>query len=123
MSEGCNVSLGEWDGDVDDYEEIVVKSRRERTCHECREVIPAGTDHELCIGRYDGEWQRYRFCLPCSEIQKEFCEHGRVFGSTWEEFRDQWNGGANLQACLNRVSSVAAKAKLRDQWQKFKRLS
>jgi hypothetical protein len=38
----------------------------------------------------------------------------------WEEFEQQWHDGANLQACLNRVSTVAAKAKLRAQWQKWK---
>lgn len=118
----CSVSLGEWDGDVECYVERTLRARARHACYECGEAIEPGQEYELAGGRYDGEWRRYRFCLACSEIQKEFCENGRVFGNTWEEFRDQWSEGANLQACLNRVSTVTAKEKLRRQWMKFKGL-
>ena len=37
----------------------------------------------------------------------------------WESFRGEWDNGANLQSCLNRLESAKAKAHMRDQWLKW----
>lgn len=119
----CEVSLCEWDGDsAEFYNESVVKARKAHACHECRQPIEPGQDYERITGKWDGHVETYRFCMACSEIQREFSENGRVFGNMWEDFRENWRSGANLQACMNRVSTVAAKSKLRDEWQQWKGL-
>lgn len=119
----CDVSLGEWDGDsAEFYVETTVKARRKHKCYECNEVINAGERYQRVSGKWDGTIEVYRFCLPCWEITGEFSESGRTFGIAWAVFRDEWAGGATLQACLNRVSSVAAKVKLQEQWLKAKGL-
>lgn len=119
----CNVSLGDYDGDVATfYDERWITARKPHACYECRATITVGERYERVSGKWDGEVRSYYFCAACAGISAEFSENGRTFGVVWDAFEEQWSGGANLQACLNRVSSVAAKAKLREQWQKFKGL-
>ena len=119
----CDVSLGEWDGDeAEFYHEAEVKARKPHTCFECAETIQPGERYTRVSGKWDREVSTYRFCSACWEISGEFSENGRTFGVVWQEFESQWHDGSNLQACLNRVSSVAAKRKLRAQWLKWKGL-
>jgi hypothetical protein len=122
MSEGyCDVSLGDYDGDqATFYDEKVVTGRKPHKCNECRSDIPKGERHNVVTGKWDGEIKTYRFCAPCWEIMGEFSENGRTFGLTWETFRDEWAQGANLQGCLNRLTSVAAKQRMTEQWRKWK---
>ena len=48
------------------------KSRKDRKCIECRQVIPAGTPHQLHVGSFEGEIEEYRTCQICAEIRKAF---------------------------------------------------
>jgi hypothetical protein len=117
----CDVSLGGYDGDQSEFwVESSPKARKAHKCCECRESIQPGERYQRVVGKWDGRLETYRFCVPCWEISGEFSEDGRVFGAVWDEFEQNWHAGANLQACLNRVSTVAAKMKLREQWQKWK---
>lgn len=119
----CDVSLGEWDGDeATFYNETEVVARKSHVCYECRSEIVKGQKYERVTGKWDGEISTYKFCAGCWEISGEFSERGRTFGIVWETFRDEWQHGANLQSCLNRVSTVVAKEKLLQQWLKFKGL-
>lgn len=119
----CELSLGEYDGDAAIcYEEKIVKARKPHRCYECHDTIPAGEQYERVSGIWEGKWETYHFCLPCREIAHEFSEGAIQFGVMWEDFHENWSAGANLQACLNRVSSVAAKTKLRDEWVSWKGL-
>lgn len=121
MSGACEVSLGDYDGDqAQVYNDCIVKARKSHACYECHETIPVGANYERVSGLWDSESSTYRFCIACSEIGKEFSDNGRAFGYLWEGMDENWHEGANLQACLNRLSTVAAKTKLRDRWLKFK---
>lgn len=123
MSDGtCDVSIGEYDGDAPSvFHESIVTARKAHKCNECNEPIVPGQKYERVSGKWD-DWQVYRFCLPCSEAQREFSEGARIFGVLWDEMRENWAGGAHLQACLNRLTTVAAKTHMRQQWLKWKRL-
>ena len=125
MSEAyCDVSLGDYDGDsADFYREQHVTGRKSHQCWECREVIERGARHVVVSGKWDDEVRTYRFCLACWEVMGEFSEGSRTFGLTWETFRDEWHNGATLQGCLNRLTSVDAKALMTRQWQKWKGLA
>ena len=118
----CDVSLGDYDGDsAEFYVESTMVARKVHVCYECRAEIQPGERYQRVVGKWDGEFSSHRFCLPCWEISGEFSgDGGRTFGVVWEQFRDQWHDGSNLQACLNRVETVAAKTKLREQWQRWK---
>jgi hypothetical protein len=120
----CDVSLGDYDGEeAGFFHAVFVVARKPHQCCECRSVIQPNERYERVSGKWNGEIDVYRFCAACSEIQREFSDGGRSFGVMWESFREEWAHGANLQACLNRVSSVAAKSKLREQWQRAKGLA
>ena len=126
MSESfCEVSLGDSDdGEACEfYAERIVTARKDHRCAECQEPIRVGDQHHVTSGKYDGEFFSDRFCEACWEIAAEFSEDGsRMFGVVWSTFRDEWARGANLQGCLNRLSSVAAKALMTRQWRKWKGL-
>lgn len=117
MTDTCEVSLGDYDGDAPKvFNSEEVKARKAHQCFECKLSIPVGVLHERVTGLWESGWETYRFCLACSEIGREFSESGRSFGNLWEGMRENWHQGANLQACLNRLTTVAAKTKLRDEW-------
>lgn len=122
MSDGaCDVSLGDYDGDpASVFNSHVLKARKPHKCFECSQLISIGAMHERVSGKWDGKWETYRFCLPCSEISREFSDGGRTFGYLWEGMGENWDEGAHLQACLNRLTTVAAKEQLRDQWLQWK---
>jgi hypothetical protein len=121
----CDVSLGEYDADDEGtfYSESTVTARKAHVCRECREVIVPGQQYLRVAGKWDGDVCAYKFCLPCWEIMGEFSERGRTFGITWDTFRDEWHDGANLQGCLNRLTTAAAKALMLRQWQRWKKLA
>lgn len=123
MSDGyCDVSLGDYDGDpAKVFHAHTVTARKPHVCDECKGAIEPGQKYERVSGLWD-RWQLWRFCLPCSEIQQEFSERGRTFGILWDTLYEEWGEGATLQGCLNRVTSVAAKEHMRQQWLKWKRL-
>ncbi len=124
MSDGtCDVSLDEYDGDhASVFNSHEPKARKPHKCFECGASIPIGALYERVSGKWEDKWATYRFCLPCSEIGKEFSDHGRSFGYLWEGMNEAWDDGAHLQACLNRLVTVAAKERLRAQWLAWKGL-
>jgi len=127
MTDGfCDVSIGGYDGDVASVWNVkTVKARTPHVCDECGETIVPTQQYERASGLFDGEWSTWRICLPCCEVSAEFTESGgRVYGGAmWNELVDQWEQGAHLQACLNRLTTAAAKAMMRRRWMKWKRLT
>ena len=120
----CDASIGGYDGEpVSCFSTRWRTARIQRTCFECRDPIKAGETYECVSWLFEGSWERYSLCKGCSEVQVEFSDGGRCIGTTWDDMRQNWYDGSNLQACMNRVASVAAKAKLRDQWLKWKGLT
>lgn len=125
MSDMCSFTIeGGYDDDlVEDYEEQRTTAPEPVKCDECGDAIVVGQPCTRASGVYGGKPKTYWFCAPCMEIVHEFVEGARVFGALEEEFCLNWDAGAPLQACLNRVSSVAAKTKLHRWWLHWKGLS
>jgi len=125
MSEAyCDVSLEEYDGDsATFYDEQHVKARKPHVCYECHEDITAGAHYHRVVGKWDDEVRTYKFCEACWEVMGEFSSDGtRTFGITWDTFDSEWNDGATLQGCLNRLTSVAAKELMTRKYRKSKGL-
>ncbi len=123
MTGHCEVSLGEYEGDTAIcYDEAVVKARKPHKCYECRRLIEKGERYERASGLWEGSWETYHFCLQCSEISREFTTGAREFGNLWYELQENWDEGAHLQACLNRLSTATAKEHMRQRWMKWKGL-
>jgi hypothetical protein len=124
MSGTCDVSIGgDYDGDqATVYNERHVVARKAHACYECREPIAPGTRHKVVTGLWEGRWETYRWCPACDEIVAEFSGGPRSFGVLWEEMEQNWDEGAHLQACLNRVTTAAAKTLMTRRWRKWKGL-
>ena len=124
MNEGtCDVSIGGYDGDpAEVFHASIVTARKGHKCDECGEPIAPKQQYERISGKWDGSWSVWRLCLPCREIGSEFSEDGRTLGMLWEDLEANWDEGAHLQACLNRLTTVAAKERMRHQWMKWKQL-
>jgi hypothetical protein len=117
MDGACDFSVGDYDGEpAEVYHESVVTARTPQRCGECGDTIRPGDRYDRSSGKWDGKWSVWRSCLACAEIANEFTDGGRMFGTLWEEMAGNWDEGAPLQPCLNRVSTVRAKVKMRDQW-------
>lgn len=119
----CDVSIGEYDGDpAEFFHTSILTARKGRTCDECGEPIAPTQQYERIAGKWDGAWSVWRLCLPC-RVGGEFAEGGRIFGGLWDDFENNWEEGAHLQACLNRLSTVAAKELMVRRWRKWKQLA
>lgn len=109
----------------DDAEPCEFVSRTERVarkphvCSECKAQIVVGERYESVAYKFDGEFGADKWCLACREIATEF-EYFIVGGSLWGAIHEQWADGARVQACINRLSTVAAKTKMRDRWLAWK---
>lgn len=122
MSEGfCDVEI---DCDCDEPAEVFIEKERcaakPHRCCECRSAIAKGERHILITMKAEGDWDSFRVCLPCDEIAREFMSPRVVGGLLWQEFDYQWEEGANVQGCMNRVTTVAAKQKLLAKWREWK---
>lgn len=118
----CDFTLGECDDPAEVFRDHILKARVEHTCEECQAVIAVGARYERISMRYNEHWHTYRTCLLCREISSEFHDGGRVVGVLWDGMIENWEEGAHLQACLNRLSTAKAKHHLRDKWMAWKGL-
>ncbi len=118
----CHVCISSYDGEqATFYQERIVKARKPHTCYECRETIPIGARYEYVCGRWD-DFAHYHFCLTCAEIGTALtCDGGRLFGQLWEDIHDYVFPEMN-QACLDKLTTVAAKTVLTERWKRWKRL-
>lgn len=124
MADGmCDVSFeGDYDGDVSPFYSVThPKARKQHKCFECSSAIAIGEQYSVIAGKFDGKVIATKFCAACYDIGQEFAAGG-CYGELWENFHNEWGAGTPLQPCLNRMHTVAAKAKLREQWLKFKEL-
>ncbi len=122
MSETCDVDFGDYSDDAEPvqfFDEKFVVGRKAHRCSECNREIPKGTTHRRVSYRFEGQFSSEHICPPCTEAAGEF-NHRIIGGMLWEMFRDQWAEGAHLQACLNRLTTAAAKEHMRQQWLKWK---
>lgn len=126
MDEGiCSFSIeGDYDGDVATfYDEKTVMARKPHQCFECREPIQRGEQYLRASGKWEQKIETYHFCLACVEVTAEFVDGARNFGVLWDEMVSNWEEGAHLQACLNRLTTKRAKEHMRRRWMKWKGLA
>ena len=125
MSDYCGV---DFDGACDDCEPIaehrshVVTARRPHACNECGERIQPGERYHRDSYQADGKRCVDRTCEPCREVRGEFY-FTMLGGFLWEHFDAEWDNGANVQSCMNRLTTVRAKERMRQQWLKWKGLA
>jgi hypothetical protein len=122
MSDGyCEVSLegyGEDSDPVQFYDSKLVTGRKAYACIECRGPIASGEQHRRISYRYEGKFSVDRICPPCAEASAEF-EHRLIGGSLWEMFGEEWDNGARVQSCMERLTTARAKAKMQEQYNIF----
>lgn len=117
----CEVDFDDASDDADPvqfYDEKIVRGRKAHTCTECGADIAIGEEHQRKSYRFEGTFHCDRICAACQEAAGEF-SFRMVGGMLWESFWNEWDNGANLQGCLNRLASVRAKTTMRDQWQRW----
>jgi hypothetical protein len=47
------------------------KARKKHKCCECHREIAIGEKYQLVKGCWDGEWSKYKTCLPCYELRNK----------------------------------------------------
>lgn len=117
----CEVDFGDYSDDADPvslYDEKLIKARKAAACNECGGEIAVGEFYLRKSYRFEGEFCRERVCSGCREVAGEF-DHRLVGQMLWSTFEEEWSNGANLQGCLNRLTSVKAKTVMREQWLKW----
>jgi hypothetical protein len=125
VSQGfCDVEIeGDCDEPADVWFERPRYAAKPHQCCECRAVIAKGERHINITMKSGGRWDSFRVCLACDEIAREFMSPRIVGGWLWESFDSAWQEGANVQGCMNRVSTATAKQKLLDKWKAWKGLA
>lgn len=93
----CRVEFG-------DYPEVfshdTPRARRAWRCLECQRVIPVGERYHLFTGRWDGAWDKHRWCAHCYEAAQwlnEMC-NGYVFGEVLDELLEHWHEDENYRS-------------------------
>ncbi len=118
MSE-CGVCIGGgYDSDGAYFGCKVVRSRKDRICEECGEIIPKGNPVNYHRGKTDEMWQAY-ICPVCDEIADALsCGGGRLFGTFWDSF---WESAEGIGiACFEKLRTVEAKKELQRRWIEWK---
>lgn len=122
MSDGhCEVDLGYLSDDADPCEfwnKRMVTARKKHKCSECGNTIAVGERHQVVAYKFEGTFGSDRWCDPCCEAAAEFDYH--IFGGNlWMHFDNEWDQGAHITACINRLTTARAKEHMRQQWLKW----
>jgi hypothetical protein len=119
MSDGyCEVDFTDASDDADpveffNYREVT--ARKPHRCCECGNEIAVGEKHRVAAYKFEGEFHSDRTCSPCLEAAGEF-GYQMLGGCFWEMLHDEWDQGARVQACINRLTTARAKEHMRQQW-------
>jgi hypothetical protein len=114
----CEVDFSDYSDDADPVEFVdtrFVTARKAHVCEECGGVIAVGERHQVRAYKFEGEFCSERVCDPCREAAKEFGYH-ILGGGLWVHMADEWENGARVQACIDRLGTARAKAHMRDRW-------
>ena len=115
----CGVCLTGFDGDCEFCSVRVRTARKPNRCSECHKEITRGEKYEYAWGKSDGDFWTAITCLTCAEIAKTFYCDGRWFGGMlWDHMQDVFP--EMTTGCLERLTSVAAKAELMRRWNEWK---
>ncbi len=123
MSEGfCEVDFGDASDDADRVEFVdtttVKRSRKAHKCDECKGEIPKGATYQRSAYRFEGDFECERRCMSCVEAAGEF-NYTILGGGLWQYFEEEWDRGAHITACIQRLTTAQAKEHMRQQWLKW----
>jgi len=76
----CDCSV-EIDSSPELFECKIVTSRKKHICVECNSEINIGEKYEYAKGLWEGSFDSFKTCLPCSNIRRDFCRSGAEFGN------------------------------------------
>jgi hypothetical protein len=83
-----------------DYEPFEFYHREEPTarkthcCCECSSEIQPGERYEKAVGKFDGIFESYKTCLPCSCIRRDYCAaYGALREVIWESLETDYITG------------------------------
>ena len=66
----------------------IMRAKRDYRCCECGQIILSGERYERAVGKWDGEIDTFRTCLPCSRIRKDFfCTYS--YTQMWEDLVEE----------------------------------
>jgi hypothetical protein len=111
-------------GGLDDYDSSgfqcsqTRRARKEHVCVECRETIAKGQTYEVFSQKFEGDISSVKTCAVCCEIRAALYCDGFYFGQMWEDIRNQLFPRFTL-ACVEKLSSVAAKKTLTERYRDF----
>ena len=77
------------DFDADQQPEFIryseVRARKEYKCCECGSPIHAGATYEYVVGKWEGDFDSFKTCIPCAAIRTDFCgSFGELRNDIWE---------------------------------------
>jgi len=87
MSYACDCSI-DGDDDCTMFVQREVVARKPHRCCECWATIKAGERHEVSVGKWDGRFDHFRTCLPCSRIRQDYCGAGYQFEALQDQLYD-----------------------------------
>jgi len=124
----CNVCIGgdyDYDGYPEFYFSSTPKARKDHQCCECRQVIRKGQQYEAFASKYDGRVSTVKTCFACADIRTVYScdENPPPFGEMWNMFHETGSFDDLRMAgeCWDSLSAPA-KAKLLEEWRKWKGL-
>ena len=78
--------------DADDGPDFVsdriVTARKQWKCVECGHAIHPGDRYEYVYGKWDGDTDEFRTCLPCLNIRKSLFRCGWTYGGIWDDIHE-----------------------------------
>jgi hypothetical protein len=78
----CSCDQGDW---PEVFEKRVLRARKRYRCCECGSVIGVGEMYERVSGLWDGRWARYKTCVVCARIRRDYCApFGYLRETIWE---------------------------------------
>lgn len=105
------------------FSETTRTARKVYTCCECRSPIQPGEQYEYVWGKWEGDTNTYRTCLPCVEIRRAFaCDGSWTYTTLYEDLSNAFD--RITTGCFTKLQTAAAKRKLQAQylaWQALNR--
>ncbi len=82
--ECCCATYGYDPPDV--FDESTVRAAKPHTCCECGDPIHKGTPYVRSKGLWDGRWDTFHTCVPCSRIRESMCNppFGMLVETVWD---------------------------------------
>lgn len=87
MNISCDCSV-EVDDRSDFYQETFPVARKIHKCCECGGNILPKQKYSLVVGKWEGNFKKYRTCMPCYCIRDHYCHFGFYFGRLRETIKE-----------------------------------